>query len=284
MSKSLYDTLEINQDASSEDIKKAYRKLARKYHPDINKEKSAEEKFKEINAAYEILSDENKRAQYDKFGDSMFGGQNFHDFARNNQNIDINDILSSIFGSSSFGSNSGVFRGGFDFGDFENLDIKDNITIPFETAILGGKYHYSNGSSSFDVKIPAGVKNNETLRIRSKGRVLQSRIGDLYLSINIAPSIEYMIENDALMKVIDIPLKIAMFGGKIKVNTPYKEVSLVIPKDTKNNQKFRIKEHGIKNRKNGIIGDLYLKSNIVIPSIASLDSSLEKAMKDKLPG
>lgn len=276
MSKSLYDTLEISQDASSEDIKKAYRKLARKYHPDINKEKSAEEKFKEINAAYEILSDENKRKQYDKFGDSMFGGQNFHDFARSNQNIDINDILSSIFGGRGFGS-------GFGINDFENLDIKDSITIPFEMAILGGKYHYSNGSNSFDVKIPAGVKNNETLRIRNKGNSSQSRVGDLYLIINIAPSIDYTIENGILMKMIDIPLKIAMFGGKIKVNTPYKEVSLVIPQDTKNNQKFRIKEQGIKDRKSGLVGDLYLKSNIVIPSISSLDSSLKKAMKDKLP-
>ncbi|WP_297579960.1 DnaJ domain-containing protein, partial [uncultured Helicobacter sp.] len=86
MSKSLYETLEVSQDASSEEIKKSYRRLARKYHPDINKDAGAEEKFKEINAAYEILSDENKRKQYDQFGDSMFGGQNFHDFARGQGN------------------------------------------------------------------------------------------------------------------------------------------------------------------------------------------------------
>ncbi len=74
MSKSLYDTLDISQDASAEEIKKAYRRLARKYHPDINKDAGAEEKFKEINAAYEILSDEQKRRQYDQYGDNMFGG------------------------------------------------------------------------------------------------------------------------------------------------------------------------------------------------------------------
>ncbi|PCM56975.1 DnaJ family protein, partial [Campylobacter sp. BCW_8712] len=80
---SLYETLGVSKNASADEIKKAYRRLARKYHPDINKEKGAEEKFKEINAAYEILSDEKKRAQYDQYGDSMFGGQSFHDFSRN---------------------------------------------------------------------------------------------------------------------------------------------------------------------------------------------------------
>ncbi len=98
MSKSLYDTLEVNENASNDEIKKAYRRLARKYHPDINKDAGAEEKFKEINAAYEVLSDENKKAQYDRFGDAMFGGQNFHDFSRSQgSNVNLDDILASIF-------------------------------------------------------------------------------------------------------------------------------------------------------------------------------------------
>ena len=82
MSKSLYDTLGVSESASESEIKKAYRKLARQYHPDVNKAPEAEEKFKEINAAYEVLSDKEKKAQYDRFGDQMFGGQNFQDFAR----------------------------------------------------------------------------------------------------------------------------------------------------------------------------------------------------------
>ena len=111
MSKSLYETLGVSQNASEADIKKAYRKLARQFHPDINKEADAEEKFKEVNAAYEILSDKQKRAQYDQYGDSMFGGQNFHDFASSRGgNVDLDEILRSMFGGGGFGGGS---RGGF---------------------------------------------------------------------------------------------------------------------------------------------------------------------------
>ena len=90
MAKSLYETLEISENSSPDEIKKAYRKLARKYHPDVNKDPNAEEKFKELNAAYEVLSNPEKKQQYDQHGDSMFGGQNFHDFARGQgSNVDL---------------------------------------------------------------------------------------------------------------------------------------------------------------------------------------------------
>lgn len=294
MSKSLYDTLGVSQNASDDEIKKSYRKLARQYHPDINKEKDAEEKFKEINAAYEILSDKEKRAQYDQFGDSMFGGQNFHDFTRSNQNVDINDILSSIFGGGGFSRSRGAGFGGGGFGSFggfggfdggfeEDIDIKESITIPFESALLGGKYHYNSNRNAFDIKIPAGIKNGETLRIKGKGRRGSIRNGDLLLKVLIAPSNEYNIDSDILQKDIDISLKIALFGGKIKVQTPYKEVQLTIPANTKNHQKFRLKEQGMKNRKNGSIGDLYLRVNIALPPVSSLDSTLVELMKEKLP-
>lgn len=292
MEKSLYTTLGVAQNATQDEIKKAYRKLARQYHPDINKAKDAEEKFKEINAAYEILSDEKKRAQYDQFGDSMFGGQNFSDFARSNQNINLDDILSQIFGGgfgtnsgfggfSSGGFSSGGFGGFSDFGDFgESLDIQKDITIPFESALLGGNYHYAEGN--FDVKIPAGIKNGEKLRVKGKGKRARNSAGDLFLRVNIAPSNEYEIKDEILTKRIAIPLKTALFGGKVKVQTPYKEVTLTIPQNTKNNQKFRVKEQGLKNRKNSVIGDLYLIANIENPLVESLDSALIEALK-KLP-
>ena len=174
MSKSLYETLEVSPNATSDEIKKSYRRLARKYHPDINKEKDAEEKFKEINAAYEILSDEQKRKQYDQFGDSMFGGQNFHDFARGQGNVNLDDILSQIFGGGGFSQGTGGFGGFESFGGFggfggrsqPNLDINAQITIPFSTAILGGKHNINLQNQNFDIKIPAGIRDGETIRLR----------------------------------------------------------------------------------------------------------------------
>lgn len=298
MSKSLYDTLEINENASSEEIKKAYRKLARKYHPDINKEPGAEEKFKEINAAYEVLNDENKKAQYDRFGDAMFGGQNFHDFSRaQGNNVNLDDILSSIFGHQggfSAGGNSFRFNGagfGFDnssFGNFGrheavNLDVQDQIQIPFESAALGGSYHYNGRSGEFDIKIPVGIKNGETIRLRGKGASQGGRVGDLLLKVNVLESATYQSDGDDLSKAFDIPLKTALFGGKVKVQTLYKEVTLTIPPNTKNNQKFRIKAQGIKNRKTNIMGDLYLKANIIIPHTDTLSQELKTMLQTQLP-
>lgn len=288
MEKSLYTTLGVSQNATSDEIKKAYRKLARQYHPDINKAKDAEEKFKEINAAYEILSDEKKRAQYDQFGDSMFGGQNFSDFARSNQNINLDDILSQIFGGGfqsgfgggrGFGDAFGGFGGGFGEAFGEALDVTRAITIPFDLALLGGNYQYDD----FALKIPAGIKDGEKLRIKGKGKRSRNAVGDLYLQVKVAESSEYKIQDNVLVKSITIPLKVALFGGKIKVQTPYKELNLTIPQNTKNNQKFRVKEQGLKNRKSSVVGDLYLIANIENPSVDSLDSALVAMMKDRLP-
>ncbi|MBV5278298.1 MAG: J domain-containing protein [Campylobacteraceae bacterium] len=283
MSKSLYDTLDVSQDASAEEIKKAYRRLARKFHPDINKDAGAEEKFKEINAAYEILSDEQKRRQYDQYGDNMFGGQNFHDFAHSQGgNGNLDDILRSIFGGgggfSGFGGNRGF--GGFSEPD---LDVNAKITIPFNVSILGGKHAVSYNGESFDVKIPAGIKNGEKMRIREKGKTFQRNKGDLLLSVEVANSPEYVREGDDLVKTIEIPLKTALLGGKVVVETLHKEITLKVKNDTKNGQKFRVKEYGALNRKTQVKGDLYLVANIILPSLASLDSDLVALMEAKLP-
>ena len=287
LSNSLYETLGVEKGASADEIKKAYRRLARKYHPDVNKDAGAEDKFKEINAAYEILSDKDKRAQYDRHGDNMFGGQNFHDFA---QGQDINEILRSMFGKSGgFGGFSGGFGGfGGGFSGFEGyeepeLDVSAKVIIPFNTAILGGKHGVSYGGESFDVKIPAGIKSGEKLRIKGKGKSYKSDKGDLFLIVEVAPSPEYSRDGDDLEKSIDISLKIAMFGGKVAVSTLEKEITLKVAQNIKQGQRFRVKEHGVTNRKSGNKGDLYLKANIVLPRVEELDEKLADMMREKLP-
>jgi len=290
MSKSLYETLGINESASADEIKKAYRKLARKYHPDINKDPEAQDKFKEINAAYEVLSDAEKKSQYDQFGDQMFGGQNFHDFARGQgTNVDLDEILRQMFGgggggfssSGGFGGFGGSRGGGFGMPD---LDVQSRITVPFDTSVLGGKHQVITGDGEkFDIKIPAGIKTGETLRVRGKGKSYQGQRGDLLIQVEVAPSSEYERKGDELYKEIDVPLKLALFGGKVTVHTPHKEVTLKIPKNTKNGQKFRLKEKGFKNRKSGQTGNMYLVANVVLPDSDMLPEDLKKLCEEKLP-
>lgn len=287
MSKSLYTTLEVSPGASESEIKKAYRKLARQYHPDVNKDPAAEEKFKEINAAYEVLSDKDKKAKYDQYGDSMFGGQNFHDFSRaQGGNVDLDEILRSMFGGGGAGGFGGGGFGGFGGGGFGggvNLDIDANVTVPFAVAVLGGKHSISMSGESFDIKIPAGIKSGEKLRVRGKGKRAGNQAGDLYLQINVAANPEYEREGDNLVKTFNVPLHAALFSGKVVIQTLEKEVTLKVPENTKNGQRFRLKEMGVMNRASNIRGDLYLKANIVLPPIESLDADLVDAMKKSLP-
>ncbi|MDD2780183.1 J domain-containing protein [Sulfuricurvum sp.] len=292
MSKSLYTTLEIAPGASEAEIKKAYRKLARQYHPDVNKDPAAEEKFKEINAAYEVLSDKDKRAKYDQYGDSMFGGQNFHDFARGQGgNVDLDEILRSMFGGGGAGGFGGGGFGGFGGGGFGgsgfgggmNLDIDANVTVPFAVAVLGGKHSISLSGESFDIKIPAGIKSGEKLRVRGKGKKHGSQVGDLYLRIDVAANPEYEREGDNLVKTFNVPLYAALFGGKVAIQTLEKEVTLKVPENTKNGQRFRLKEMGVMNRQSNVRGDLYLKANIVLPPVDKIDVDLVEQMKKSLP-
>jgi curved DNA-binding protein len=302
MSKSLYETLGVSENASSAEIKKAYRTLAKKYHPDINKSPEAEEKFKEINAAYEVLGDEEKKAQYDQYGDNMFGGQNFHDFARGQgAGVDINEILRQMFsggaaggfGGSQFGGGfgqsgfggSGFSQSGFGGGFGEpDLDISANLTIDFNTSILGGTKNVSINGESFDIKIPEGIANGQKIRAKGKGRQAQGYPrGDLIITLNVQESDEYERDGDDLIKSFSIPLKTALFGGKVTIPTLTKNITLKVPANTKQNQKFRVKELGALNRKTKQKGTLYLKANIVLPKLESLDADLVKMLEEKLP-
>ena len=292
MSKSLYETLGVSENATSQEIKKAYRKLAKKYHPDICKESSCEEKFKEINAAYEVLSDEQKKAQYDAYGDSMFGGQNFHDFASGQAGgVDLNDILNQMFGGGAGGfgrsgfSTSGFGGMGGGFGQ-PDLDVEAKLSVDFKTAVLGGKKHITVLGESFDIKIPQGIQTGQKIRAKGKGKKAQGfPAGDLILTLEVEDDYEgrYTRDGDDLTLKFDLPLYKAFFGGKVEIETLYKTITLKVPQNTKQNQKFRVKELGVLNRKTKQKGNLYLIANIILPKIEDMDDNLVQALRDKLP-
>ncbi|GAA7256908.1 DnaJ family protein [Helicobacter pylori] len=288
MSKSLYQTLDVSENANQDEIKKSYRRLARKYHPDLNKTKEAEEKFKEINAAYEILSDEEKRRQYDQFGDNMFGGQNFSDFARSRSTSeDLDDILSSIFGrggfSQRFSQNSQGFSG-FNFSNFahEDLDMTTTLSVSVLDTLLGNKKQVSINNETFSLKIPIGVEEGEKIRVRNKGKMGRTGRGDLLLQIHIEEDEIYRREKDDIIQIFDLPLKTALFGGKIEIATWHKTLTLTIPPNTKAMQKFRIKEKGIKNRKTSHVGDLYLQARLILPKTETLSNELKALLEKEL--
>lgn len=301
--KSLYATLEIDSNASQDDIKKAYRKLARKYHPDINKTKEAEEKFKEINSAYEVLNDPQKRSQYDRFGDSMFGNQSFQDFARSQDaNVDLNDILNSIFGGNfagfgggGFSKNfSGGFSSGFGNSNFggssftsgfnqPDLDIQRSIEIEFKESCLGIKKSLSINGDTFSINIPAGIKHGEKLRVKNKGNISGNQRGDLFLVVNVKSLPDFERDGDDLIQSFNVSLKTALFGGKIEVKTLRKNVTLKIPAGIKFGQKFKLKQEGVQNTKTKQMGDLYLKANIIIPDLSKIDKKLQEQMLKHFP-
>lgn len=285
MAKSLYETLGLNDRASAEEIKKAYRKLARKYHPDVNKDEEAVEKFKEINAAYEVLSDKKKKDEYDMYGDQIFGGQNFHDFAQNQGgNVDLDELLRNIFGEGGgFGSAGGFGGGGRQ--SAPNLNQRTTITVPFDVSVLGGKHNITINNESFDIKIPAGIKSGETLRVRGKGNSgMGGQRGDLLIKVEVSSSPNFTRKDNDLYFTMDVPLKEALFGGKVTVKTSiHDEITLKVPQNTKNGQKFRVRGKGVTDRKTALTGNLYLTANIILPNVDDLDDALKAMLEDKLP-
>jgi len=279
MGKSLYEVLGVSENATQDEIKKAYRKLARKYHPDICKKPECEEKFKEINTAYEILGDPEKRKQYDAMGDNIFNGQNFQDFYRQHKDIDLEEILNSIFGGGFSRSGFSGFGGfGFNgFGGFEpDLNVHAKIQIPFDLAIKGGVYTINYNGEAIKVKIPAGLKSGQKLRIRGKGKSYNGKRGDLILEVEVTQNPKWERKGDDLYTKVEVPLKTMIFGGKVGVDTFKGHINVKVPQNSKCCQKLRVKGYGVNN------GNLYIELIPTLPKVEELDSELAKMMKEKL--
>ncbi len=292
--KDYYSVLGVSKTASAEEIKKAFRKLALKYHPDRNPgNKEAEAHFKELSEAYEVLSDQEKRQKYDQFGqywqqvgqggwqgqagspDVDLGGFDFSQYG--NFEEFINELLGKFSNTGSTRSysyrtttQSSPFSSNFDnyaSTSGVSLDREASITLSFSEAYRGVKKRLNLGNEIIDVRIPAGAKQGSKVRVRGKGKIdtYSKKQGDLYLNVELQNHPFFNFDGDNLVCEIPITPDEAVLGASIEVPTPDGMVKMKIPAGIKTGQSLRLKGKGWTNPK-GSRGDQYVKIMITIPS------------------
>ncbi len=292
--KDYYSILGVSKTASAEDIKRAFRKLARKYHPDVNPgDKSAEAKFKEVSEAYEVLSDAEKRKKYDQFGrywqqadrttaygnGADMGGFDFSNYASFDEFI--NELLGrfgSGFGGPTGRPPGGGYRtappgGGFGApagGASSSLDQETNLSLTFSEAFRGTSKRLKIGTEEVEVRIPAGAKQGSKIRLRNKGPMnpYTGQRGDIYLVVNLQPHAVFQLEGDTLVCEVPITPDEAVLGGKIQVPTPDGSVTMNLPAGVKSGQSLRLRGKGWVNPR-GERGDQLVRVVITPPKVLS---------------
>jgi len=289
--KDYYAILGVPRDAGADAIKQAYRKLAKKYHPDVSKEKNAEEKFKEVGEAYETLKDPEKRAAYDQlgrhrpgeefrpppdweraFGERAFGGGEFAF-----DDIDLADLFAGLTGRRRGGTR------GARSAEIPGRDYEAMVALTFEQAFHGAQIELELTATEYDaegmprrvphhihVRIPRGVTHGQRLRVPGKGGkgANGARDGDLYLDIEVQPHPLYRV--DGLDLHMDLPLTPweAVLGTRIDIPTPGGTVALKVPAGTRAGQKLRLAGRGM-SRAKGEAGDLYASVQIAVPTLVT---------------
>jgi DnaJ-class molecular chaperone len=266
-----YEVLGVAKGASDDEIKKAFRKLAVKYHPDKNPgNKEAEEKFKEINEAYSVLSDKTKRSRYDQFGHAGVGGDGGGDpFAgfrgANGQSFNFDfggsgfeDILGSIFG---FGG--GGFRGAR-----RGRDYRTSITIDFEEAIFGATKTISVDGNQTKLKIPAGIYDGQSIRLAGKGGeapTADGQRGDLYVEVRVRAHKHLTREGDLILSDVTISMVDAVLGTEIDVETVDGKITMKVPAGTQPGTNFKLSGHGAPHLGSDQRGPHIVTVNVEIP-------------------
>lgn len=265
--KDYYQILGVSRDVSKDELKKAYRKLARKYHPDVSKEANAEAKFKEVGEAYEVLKDAEKRAQYDRFGSNYQNGQSFTPPPGwGQQGASSSHGNFSSFFESMFGGGAGM--GGDDGFFAQGEDVNAKITISLEEAFNGSKktLRRPNGSTqtgTLNVKIPSGITSGKKIRLSGQGKSgMGGKAGDLYLAVQIAAHLHYRLDNKDV--ILDLPIAPweAALGAKVTVPTLAGKINLTIPAGAKSGQKMRLKGRGLPGKEPG---DQFVVIQIMTP-------------------
>ena len=283
-----YEILGVKQDASAEEIKKAYRKLAVKYHPDKNPgDKTAEERFKEASNAYSVLSDPEKRRVYDTRGHAGVHGMGFEGFT-NMDDIFSHINLNEIFGRAGYGGFGDAF--GDVFGQqrrtprpYRGRDHRISLTVPFVDAVLGGQKEVSVQGKNLTIKIPPGIKDGQTLRVRGHGEAIGAGAsGDLLVKITVQPHPTITRDGLDLVTEVKVPMTTAALGGTVRVQTLKENVEIKIPQGAQPGQQLRLRGQGIIDP-TGRNGDLRVRIVVEIPkTLSRKQKELIKKLADTL--
>jgi curved DNA-binding protein len=274
-----YKILGLDKNATAEDIKKAYRKLARKHHPDLNpNDKEAQKKFQQINEANEVLSDPEKRKKYDQYGKdwahaeefekarqshaySNSGGGGGQSYYQDFDNDNFSDFFASMFGGSERkGRSSQVKFRGQDYNAELHLNLADAYTTHKQTLTVNGK--------NIRITIPAGIENGQVIKLKGHGGpgVNGGPNGDLYITFIIADDARFKRSGSDLYTTVDLDLYTAVLGGEVTIDTFSGKLKLKVKPETQNGTKIRLKEKGFPvYKKEGEYGDLYVTYSIKIP-------------------
>jgi curved DNA-binding protein len=301
--KDYYKILGVPRDASEEDIKKSYRKLARKYHPDVSKEKNAEEKFKEMAEAYEVLKDPEKRAAYDqmgsyqpgqefrpppdwgeRFGSGTGAGPGTGGFAgfEDLGDIDLFDLLAGLGARRGFGRQGGrqgaqgVQMPGQDAAVTVHATLEDllrgiEVEVPLTYTEMADDGRLQRVTRATKVRIPKGATDGQRLRVAGKGApgIGGGPPGDLYINISLRPHDLYRVSGHDLYLEVPVTPWEAALGANVEVPTPEGKVSLKVPAGSRAGQKLRVRGRGLPRPKSAEPGDLYAVLQIVTPSVLS---------------